>query len=56
MAVEHATVDARDLSHDRVGTEDLLPALLRDQEGLPAAILAGLGIEPGEVREAVRKI
>jgi Clp amino terminal domain, pathogenicity island component len=49
-AVLYAKGEASRLGHDRVGTEHLLLALLRDQECLAVATLTELGIDPETVR------
>jgi hypothetical protein len=42
-----------DLGHNYVGTEHLLLALERDQEGLAKRILSRLGAEPAQIRDLV---
>jgi ATP-dependent Clp protease ATP-binding subunit ClpC len=54
-AVRYAKQEAGRLGHDRVGTEHLLLALLRDQECLAVATLAELGIPPETVRRRVEE-
>jgi ATP-dependent Clp protease ATP-binding subunit ClpC len=46
--------EARALRHDYIGTEHLLLGLLREEEGLGARVLRGLGIEIDAVRAIVR--
>ena len=45
--------EAMELDHDRLGTEDLLLALAREDEGVAARILKELGAGLLELREAV---
>jgi hypothetical protein len=54
-AVLYAKGEASRLGHDRVGTEHLLLALLRDQECLAVATLTELGIAPETVRRRVEE-
>jgi ClpA/ClpB-like protein len=54
-AVLYAKGEAGRLGHDRVGTEHLLLALLRDQECLAAATLGELGIPLETVRRRVEE-
>jgi ATP-dependent Clp protease ATP-binding subunit ClpC len=49
--VEYAIEEARDLSHNYIGTEHLLLGLLREGEGIAAQVLTNLGVEVDEVRE-----
>ena len=53
QAVRHARGEAGRLGHDRIGTEHLLLALLRDQECLATAILGERGVEAETVRRRV---
>jgi ATP-dependent Clp protease ATP-binding subunit ClpC len=46
--------EAQALRHDYIGTEHLLLGLLREEEGLGARVLGGLGIEIEAVRAVVR--
>ena len=55
QAVRHARGEAGRLGHDRVGTEHLLLALLRDQACLAAAILGERGVEVEAVRRRVEE-
>jgi ATP-dependent Clp protease ATP-binding subunit ClpC len=48
--------EARALRHNYIGTEHLLLGLLREEEGLGARMLGGLGIEVDEVRNLVRSM
>jgi hypothetical protein len=54
-AVHHARGEAGRLGHDRVGTEHLLLALLRDQGCLAAATLGERGVEAESVRRRVEE-
>jgi hypothetical protein len=54
-AVLHARGEAGRLGHDRVGTEHLLLALLRDQACLASAILGERGVEVEAVRRRVEE-
>jgi len=48
--------EARTLGHGYVGTEHLLLALIREQEGLAARVLASAGVSVAGVRADVRRI
>jgi Clp amino terminal domain, pathogenicity island component len=54
-AVLHAQGEAGRLGHDRVGTEHLLLALLRDQACLASTILGERGVEVEAVRRRVEE-
>jgi ATP-dependent Clp protease ATP-binding subunit ClpC len=51
--VELALEEANTLSHNYIGTEHLLLALLREQEGIAAHVLRSLGVKLEDVREEV---
>ena len=51
--IEYAIEEARNLSHNYVGTEHLLLGLLREQEGVAAQVLMNLGLKLEDVREEV---
>mgnify|MGYP001957104495 FL=1 len=51
--VELALEEASNLGHNYIGTEHLLLALLREQEGIAAHVLLALGVKLDEVREEV---
>jgi ATP-dependent Clp protease ATP-binding subunit ClpC len=51
--VELALEEAGNLGHNYIGTEHLLLALLREQEGIAAHVLMALGVRLDEVREEV---
>ena len=55
QAVRHAQGEAGRLGHDRIGTEHLLLALLRDQECLATAILGERGVEVEALRRRVEE-
>jgi Clp amino terminal domain, pathogenicity island component len=55
QAVLHARGEAGRLGHDRVGTEHLLLALLRDQECLATAALSRRGVEAETARRRVEE-
>ena len=48
--------EAQRFGHNYIGTEHLLLALVREEEGVAAHVLIGLGIELGKVRTAVEFI
>src|SRR4051794_5282861 len=51
--IEYSIEEARNLSHNYVGTEHLLLGLLREQEGVAAQVLMNLGLKLDDVREEV---
>src|SRR3954462_6594943 len=51
--IEYSIEEARKLNHHYVGTEPLLLALLREQEGVAAQVLMNLGRKLEHVREEV---
>ena len=51
--IEYSMEEARNLNHNYVGTEHILLGLLREQEGVAAAVLMNLGLKLDEVREEV---
>ncbi|HEV3463533.1 MAG TPA: Clp protease N-terminal domain-containing protein, partial [Actinomycetota bacterium] len=55
QAVLHARGEAGRLGHDRIGTEHLLLALLRDQGCLATAILGERGVEVETLRRRVEE-
>jgi ATP-dependent Clp protease ATP-binding subunit ClpC len=55
-AMELAHDEARDLGHPHVGTEHLLPGLLRLERGGAARVLAELGLTLDAAREQLRRI
>src|ERR1700723_1223994 len=48
--------EARGLNHNYIGTEHLLLALLREQQGPAARVLGRLGISAPEVRQEIRAV
>ena len=51
--VELALEEASNLGHNYIGTEHLLLALLREQDGIAAHVLLALGVRLDEVRDEV---
>lgn len=51
--IEFAMEEACNLNHNYVGTEHILLGLLREQEGVAAQVLMGLGLELEDVREKI---
>jgi len=54
--LEYAMEEARNLNHNYIGTEHLLLGLLREENGVAAQVLTGLGLKLDEVREEVLKL
>jgi ATP-dependent Clp protease ATP-binding subunit ClpC len=54
--VVHAQDEARDLGHDRVGTEHVLLGLLREEDGIGARVLIARGITFAKVSKRVAAI
>jgi len=54
--IEYAISEARELEHHYVGTEHLLLGLLREQDGMAATMLTGLGLDLNTVRREVLKL
>lgn len=52
--IEYAMEEARNLTHNFVGTEHLLLGLLREEEGVAAKVLGTLGVKIEVVRDAVK--
>ena len=48
-----ANQEAQRFNHEYIGTEHILLGLLREQEGVAAAVLMNLGLKLDEVREEV---
>jgi ATP-dependent Clp protease ATP-binding subunit ClpC len=48
-----AQEEARILKHNYIGTEHILLSLLREEEGIAAYVLGGLGLTVEEVRRGV---
>jgi hypothetical protein len=51
--IEYSVEEARNLNHNYVGTEHLLLGLLREGEGVAAAVLTNLGLKLDEARKEV---
>ncbi len=51
--LELAFEEARSLGHHYIGTEHLLLGLLREEDGVAAQVLIGLGLKLDEVREEI---
>lgn len=51
--IEYAIEEARNLTHNYVGTEHLLLGLLREDEGVAAQVLRNLGLKLDDVRDEV---
>jgi len=51
-----AQEEAQRFNHNYIGTEHILPGLVRESEGTAAKVLAGLGIELTKIRSAVEFI
>jgi len=51
--IEYSIEEARNLSHNYVGTEHILLGVLREHEGVAAQVLMSLGLKLEEVREEV---
>lgn len=54
--IEYAFDEAKQLTHNYVGTEHLLLGLLRESEGVAATVLAGLGVAIDTAREHVKTL
>jgi len=54
--LEYAMAEARELNHSYVGTEHLLLGLLREEKGLAAKVLGGLGIGLDDTRAETLKL
>jgi ATP-dependent Clp protease ATP-binding subunit ClpC len=55
-AIELAVEEARRLNHNYVGTEHLLLGMLREGEGIAAAVLGKLGVDLSKAREETVRI
>ena len=51
-----AKEEAKRFNHDYIGTEHILLGLVREGEGVAAAVLMGLGLDPAKVRMEVEKL
>ena len=54
--LEYAMAEARELNHSYVGTEHLLLGLFREEKGLAAKVLGGLGIGLDDTRAETLKL
>lgn len=54
--LELSMSEARDLGHPSIGTEHLLLGLLREEKGIAAQVLNGLGLHTADVRAEVRRV
>jgi ATP-dependent Clp protease ATP-binding subunit ClpC len=52
--IEYATLEARNLGHNEIGSEHLLLGLLREEEGVAGVVLRYQGLQLEEVRNEVR--
>ena len=55
-ALELAAEEARNLGHNYIGTEHILLGLLREEEGLAAQVLYGMGVDLEKVREEITSL
>ena len=55
-ALELAAEEARNLGHNYIGTEHILLGLLREEEGLAAQVLYGMGVDLEKVREEIASL
>ena len=51
-----AKEEAKRFNHDYIGTEHLLLGLIREGEGVAAAVLASLGLSPDKIRLEIEKV
>ncbi|MEO5509632.1 MAG: ATP-dependent Clp protease ATP-binding subunit [Longimicrobiales bacterium] len=54
--LEYAMAEARELNHSYVGTEHLLLGLLREEKGIAAVVLNGLGVSLEDARAETLKL
>jgi protein-arginine kinase activator protein McsA len=54
--LEYAKQEARTMGHRNIGTEHLLLGLLREPEGVAGQVLANVGLNVEDVRQAVRNL
>jgi len=54
--IEFAVEESRRLGHNYVGTEHILMGLLREEEGIAAQVLNGLGVELEDVQEELLEL
>ena len=51
-----AKEEAKRFNHDYIGTEHILLGLVREGEGVAAAVLASFGLTPDKIRIEVEKL
>ncbi len=51
-----AKEEAKRFNHDYIGTEHILLGLIREGEGVAAAVLASLGLGPDKIRSEIEKL
>jgi ATP-dependent Clp protease ATP-binding subunit ClpC len=54
--LEYSLREALQLGHSYIGTEHILLGLVREGDGVAAAILVSLGADPGQVRQRVMQL
>ncbi|MFP4496947.1 MAG: ATP-dependent Clp protease ATP-binding subunit [Vulcanimicrobiota bacterium] len=54
--IELAFEEARNLSHNYIGTEHLLLGLVKEGEGVAARVLSNLGVDPTKIRTEITKL
>lgn len=54
--IELAFEEARNLTHNYIGTEHLLLGLVREGEGVAARILSNLGVDPQKIRAQITQL
>jgi ATP-dependent Clp protease ATP-binding subunit ClpC len=55
-ALARAREEAAQLHHEYVGTEHILLGLLKDHEGVPAAVLREAAVDPDELRRRIESL
>ena len=51
-----AKEEAKRFNHDYIGTEHILLGLIREGEGVAAAVLASVGMNPDKIRMEIEKL
>ncbi len=51
-----AKEEAKRFNHDYIGTEHILLGLIREGEGVAAAVLVGVGLDPEKIRMEIEKV
>ena len=54
--VEYATMEARNLGHDHVGTEHVLLGLLRERDGVAGQVLTNMGMTIEPMRQEIHRL